>query len=100
MKNLKKDKKIIDSQTVACLKFLLMGTTNKTKFATVEEYFAAQPPHVRVLLKEMRATILKAAPGADEVMSYSMPAVKLHGMLVWYAAFKEHIGFLPKTIRY
>ena len=45
----------------------------------------------------MRATIKKAAPKAEEVISYSMPAFKLNGMLCWYAAFKNHIGFYPRV---
>jgi len=68
----------------------------KTKFTTVDEYIAAQPAHAKALLQEMRSTIRKAAPEAEEVISYNMPAFKLHGLLVWYAAFKEHIGFYPR----
>ncbi len=45
----------------------------------------------------MRQTIREAAPEATETISYRMPAFKLNGMLVWFAAFKGHIGFFPKT---
>jgi len=68
----------------------------RTKFKTVEEYFSALPPGIKTKLEEIRKTIAKTAPGAEEVISYNMPAFKLNGMLVWYAAFKEHIGFYPR----
>ena len=45
----------------------------------------------------MRAAIKKAAPGAEEVISYNMPAFRQQGMLVWYAAFEKHIGFYPRA---
>ena len=72
-------------------------TTTSKKFTTTDEYLASQPPHARALLKELRATIKKAAPDAEEKISYNMPAFKLYGMLVWYAAFKEHIGLYPRA---
>ena len=43
----------------------------------------------------MRAAIKQAAPKAEEVISYNMPALKLNGVLVYYAAYKNHIGFYP-----
>ena len=45
----------------------------------------------------MRQTIREAAPEAEEVISYQMPAFKLNGILVWFAAFKKHVGFYPKV---
>jgi len=45
----------------------------------------------------MRLTIQKAAPKAAETISYSIPAFRLEGILVWFAAFKNHIGFYPRT---
>lgn len=66
-----------------------------TKFTKVSEYFAAQPSHIQALLQQVRTTIANAAPGAEEVISYGMPAFRLHGMLVFYAAAKKHIGFYP-----
>lgn len=68
-----------------------------TKFQTVEEYIATFPPKTKKFLKDIRATIKQAAPQAEEAISYNMPAFKLHGMLVWYAGYKEHIGLYPKT---
>jgi uncharacterized protein YdhG (YjbR/CyaY superfamily) len=73
-----------------------MTTTLKTKFKTVDEYVAAFPPPTKALLHAFRKAIKNAAPGAEELISYNMPAFKLNGMLVWYAAYKNHIGFYPK----
>jgi len=67
------------------------------KFTTVAEYFSAAPAHTKAKLREIRQTIKKMAPGAEEVISYNMPAFKLHGVLVWYAAYQHHIGFYPKA---
>ena len=64
--------------------------------ATFEEYSAQYPPEVQRVLARIRATIKKAAPGATEKMSYHMPAFELNGNLVWFGAFKHHIGFYPK----
>ena len=66
-----------------------------TKFETVDEYLSAFPKNIRDILKELRQTIKQAAPQAEEVISYNIPAFKLNGMLVYYAAYKEHIGFYP-----
>ena len=68
-----------------------------TKFQTVDDYIATFPPKTKKFLKDMRAAIKQVAPQAEETISYNMPAFKLHGMLVWYAGYKEHIGFYPKT---
>ena len=63
------------------------------KVKSVDEYIAAFPKQTQVLLKQMRATIKKAAPTAEEVISYNMPGYKLHGMLVYFASYENHIGF-------
>ncbi|TAL72206.1 MAG: hypothetical protein EPN88_05095, partial [Bacteroidetes bacterium] len=47
------------------------------------------------LLEQLRVTIKKAAPKAEEIISYGMPAFKLNGVLVWFAAHSKHIGFYP-----
>jgi uncharacterized protein YdhG (YjbR/CyaY superfamily) len=65
------------------------------KFKTVDEYFSVLPAKVKTHMKDMRVTIRKAAPQAEEVISYNMPAFKYQGMLVYYAAHTEHIGFYP-----
>ena len=61
----------------------------------VTEYIAGFPQPVQVLLSSVRETIIKAAPEAQEVISYGMPAYKQHGMLVYFAAHTKHIGFYP-----
>jgi uncharacterized protein YdhG (YjbR/CyaY superfamily) len=63
---------------------------------TVDEYIAIQPEDVQALLTQVREAIRKAAPKATEVISYSMPAFKQQGILVWYAAAKAHIGLYPR----
>ena len=72
-----------------------MEATSNTKFKTVDEYLSVQPENIRAILQKLRDTIKKSAPQAEELISYNLPAFKLQGMLVYYAAFKEHIGFYP-----
>ena len=67
----------------------------RTKFKTVDEYITAAPAHTKALLKEMRKIIKQTAPQAEEAISYNIPAFKLNGGLVWYAAYEKHIGFYP-----
>jgi len=62
---------------------------------SIDEYIAASAPKVRAILKKIRSTIHRAAPAAQETISYRIPAFTLHGALVYFAAFKEHIGFYP-----
>lgn len=64
-----------------------------TKPNNIDEYIAGFPKDTQALLNQMRKTIRQAAPDAEEVISYAMPAYKFHGMLVFFAAFKNHIGF-------
>lgn len=65
-----------------------------TDFKTVESYISSFPKTVQEILKEIRKTILLAAPNAEESISYKMPAYKTNGKpLVYFAAFKNHIGF-------
>lgn len=61
----------------------------------IDAYISSQPEKVRTILEKLRQTIRKAAPGAEEVISYQMPAFKYHGMLVYFAAWKNHVGFYP-----
>ena len=61
----------------------------------IDKYIDEFPERTKELLKQLRATIRKAAPEAEEVISYRMPAYKLHGMLVFFAGHKNHIGFYP-----
>lgn len=61
----------------------------------VDKYIAGFPPATQNVLEQIRSTIKKAAPEAEEVISYQMPAYKCNGMLVYFAAYKNHIGFYP-----
>lgn len=61
----------------------------------VEEYISWFPEETQRKMEQMRATIKKAAPDAAEIISYSMPAYQLNGILVYFAAYANHIGFYP-----
>ena len=63
--------------------------------ATIDEYIASAAPAARPLLKEIRRVVRASAPEAEELISYRMPAFKQHGILVYFAAFKHHIGVFP-----
>ena len=60
--------------------------------AGTDEYIAGFPPKVRVILKRIRATVRRAPPGAEERISYRMPSFSLNGVLIYFAAFQNHIG--------
>jgi len=62
---------------------------------SIDEYIASFSPEVRAILERIRLTIRAAAPDAQETISYRMPTFTLNGVLVHFAAFKEHIGFYP-----
>lgn len=62
---------------------------------TIDEYIARFSPDIQAILEQIRATIRAAAPDAKEVISYQMPAFHQAGNLVYFAAWKEHIGFYP-----
>lgn len=62
---------------------------------TIDEYIAGFPEDIQKILELVRATIKKAAPGADEAIKYAIPTFILNGNLVHFAAFKNHIGFYP-----
>ncbi|HYM22453.1 MAG TPA: DUF1801 domain-containing protein [Vicinamibacterales bacterium] len=64
--------------------------------ATVTGYLAKLDPSKRAALQKLRRTIKSAAPGAEEIVSYGMPAFRLNGrILVWYGAGKDHCAFYP-----
>jgi uncharacterized protein YdhG (YjbR/CyaY superfamily) len=63
--------------------------------ADIDAYIAGFPTNIQRVLQQIRATIRKAAPGAEEKISYQMPAFAENGVLTWFAAWKEHIGFYP-----
>jgi len=62
-------------------------------FKDIDSYIAGQVPDVRARLEQIRQVVKTSAPKAEEVISYGMPAFKFHGMLVYFAVFKNHIGF-------
>ncbi|MGE0801637.1 MAG: iron chaperone [Lautropia sp.] len=69
--------------------------TKPDKPATVDDYIARFDSDVQAILRKVRAAVRAGAPEATEVISYRMPALRQHGILVYYAAFKGHIGFYP-----
>src|SRR4051794_2329647 len=68
----------------------------KSPPTTIDDYIAQCPAEVQPILQKVRAVIQKAAPRAVEKISYGMPAFDLNGSLVWFGAFRNHIGFYPK----
>ena len=62
---------------------------------SVDEYIRMFPKDIQSKLKSIREIVKKSAPQAEEVISYQMPAYKLNGILLYFAAFKNHIGFFP-----
>jgi uncharacterized protein YdhG (YjbR/CyaY superfamily) len=64
-------------------------------FTSVEEYINTFPDEIKTLLEQLRQIIIKAAPQAEESISYNIPAYKLNGVLVYFAGYKKHIGFYP-----
>lgn len=71
-----------------------MSTENSAP-QNIGEYIAGFPQEVQEKLEKIRGTIRAAAPEAKEKISYGMPAFTLNGNLVYFAAFKSHIGFYP-----
>jgi uncharacterized protein YdhG (YjbR/CyaY superfamily) len=61
----------------------------------VDAYIAGFDPDVQAILRKIRTTIRKAVPKAEEVISYRIPAFRLNGVFLYYAAFKKHIGLYP-----
>jgi uncharacterized protein YdhG (YjbR/CyaY superfamily) len=70
---------------------------NSKVAANIDDYIEQFPANVQAILQKLRATIKKTAPAAEETISYQMPAFKYHGMLVYFAGFKNHIGFYPTS---
>jgi len=63
---------------------------------SVDDYISWFPEEDQRLLEQVRTAIQEVAPQAEEVISYAMPGYKLNGQLVWFAGFKNHIGFYPR----
>jgi len=68
---------------------------NQTEPKNIDEYIASFPKDVQWILEKIRRTISKAEPAAEETIKYKMPTFTLKGNLVYFAAFKKHIGFYP-----
>lgn len=69
--------------------------TARVTFPSVDAYIESSPAEVQPLLRKIRSVIRKAAPDAEETISYQMPAFRQHGILLYFAAFKNHIGLYP-----
>jgi uncharacterized protein YdhG (YjbR/CyaY superfamily) len=70
--------------------------TREKRFKTIDAYIDTFSKNVQSILQELRQVIEDAAPEAEEAISYQIPTFKLNGNLVWFAAFKNHIGFYPR----
>jgi uncharacterized protein YdhG (YjbR/CyaY superfamily) len=73
----------------------MANTMNRIQVDTIDKYIYSFPGDVQKLLKQMREIISKAAPKAEEAIKYAMPTFTLHGNLVHFAGYKNHIGFYP-----
>ena len=72
----------------------------KTGFKSVDEYIASQPEAVQGVLKRVRSIIRKAVPGVEEMISYKIPAYKLHGgPVLYFAGWRQHYSLYPATDR-
>ena len=70
----------------------------KTDFKSVDEYIATHPEDVQAILQRVRSIIRTAVPGAEEVISYQIPAYKLHGgPVIYFAGWKQHYSLYPAT---
>jgi uncharacterized protein YdhG (YjbR/CyaY superfamily) len=72
----------------------------KTKYTSVTEYIASQPPNTRAALRKVRGAIRKALPKSQEVISYQIPAYKLNGrVVIFFAGWKDHYSIYPAQRR-
>ena len=71
--------------------------SKRKAFNSIDEYIANFPAEVQKKLRELRSVIKAAAPAAEERISYQIPAFTLKGNLVYFAAYKKHIGFYPTS---
>ena len=65
------------------------------KAASIDAFIAQYPLGVQKIMQQVRKTILRAAPEAEECINYGIPSFKYHGNLVHFSAFEKHIGFYP-----
>jgi len=73
----------------------MANTIKRIPAKSIDEYIAAFPGEIQKRLQELRSTIRKAAPQAEETINYAIPTFTLNGNLVHFAGFKNHIGFYP-----
>ena len=71
--------------------------SNQVGYTSIDEYIALFSEETQKILQELRSTIKNAAPGGEEKISYQMPAFAQNGILVYFAAWKNHIGFYPTS---
>jgi uncharacterized protein YdhG (YjbR/CyaY superfamily) len=75
-------------------------TTSKKRAGSVAEYISAQPKASQRALRSVRSVIRKALPGAEEVISYGIPAYRLHGyVVIYFAGWREHYSLYPVNAR-
>ena len=67
----------------------------RKQFSTIDQYIASFPEEIQEILENIRKTIKSTAPNSTEIISYQMPTFRLNGILVHFAAHKNHIGFYP-----
>jgi len=72
-----------------------MPIKGKEATAWIDNYLAGLPEDKRIVLSDLRRTILKAAPEAEEIITYAMPGIGKDGPLVAYMAFKNHFSLFP-----
>lgn len=72
-----------------------MPQPRKVAASTIDEYVAGFKPEIQAILREIRSTVRKVAPAAQETISYGIPCFVQDGVLVYFAAFKQHIGLFP-----
>jgi uncharacterized protein YdhG (YjbR/CyaY superfamily) len=82
---------------LSSLKIFKKNAMTETNFTTIDEYVCSQASHARIYLEQIRQIVKKTAPEAQETISYQMPAFKLHGLLLWFAAAKNHYAIYPKA---
>lgn len=71
------------------------GMTARANPASIDDYIAGCAPEVQPMLQQIRATIAAAAPAASERISYGIPTFHMHGNLIHFAAFANHVGLYP-----
>ena len=70
----------------------------KTNYESVDAYIASQSEPLQRVLRQVRSAIRKTVPKAEELISYKMPAYKLHGMrLLFFAGWRQHYSIYPAT---